>query len=186
MTTTAIGLVLTWARTSSVMKILRTAIEEEIPTPSSRFDRGGSAAIGCGSSRGPSETRPLLRSSSWVMMLALRVIRSSHNIVSTRRCLTGEPASSSYGKLRLDCYWRRPGRLRRRDPRGTTWQKGCLRGQERYGGTCNNWGCIPTKALLKNAELYHDMKDRAAEFGFAFDGLNFDWSKVIKRSRDVS
>ena len=49
--------------------------------------------------------------------------------------------------------------------------------RERYGGTCNNWGCIPTKALLKNAELYHDMKDRAAEFGFAFDALNFDWSK---------
>jgi dihydrolipoamide dehydrogenase len=32
--------------------------------------------------------------------------------------------------------------------------------KDRYGGTCNNWGCIPTKALLKNAELYHDMKDR--------------------------
>ena len=58
--------------------------------------------------------------------------------------------------------------------------------KERYGGTCNNWGCIPTKALLKNAELYHDMKDRAAEFGFEFDGLNFDWSKIVKRSRVVS
>src|SRR5262245_5328624 len=58
--------------------------------------------------------------------------------------------------------------------------------RERYGGTCNNWGCIPTKALLKNAELYHDMKDRAAEFGFAFNGLNFDWSKIVKRSRVVS
>jgi dihydrolipoamide dehydrogenase len=58
--------------------------------------------------------------------------------------------------------------------------------KDRYGGTCNNWGCIPTKALLKNAELYHDMKDRAAEFGFALDGLNFDWSKIVKRSRDVS
>jgi dihydrolipoyl dehydrogenase len=58
--------------------------------------------------------------------------------------------------------------------------------RERYGGTCNNWGCIPTKALLKNAELYHDMKDRAAEFGLAFNGLNFDWSKIVKRSRVVS
>ncbi len=58
--------------------------------------------------------------------------------------------------------------------------------KDRYGGTCNNWGCIPTKALLKNAELYHDMKDRAAEFGFAFSGLDFDWSKIVKRSRDVS
>ena len=58
--------------------------------------------------------------------------------------------------------------------------------KDRTGGTCNNWGCIPTKALLKNAELYHDMKDRAAEFGFGFDGLRFDWSKIIKRSRDIS
>ena len=58
--------------------------------------------------------------------------------------------------------------------------------KDRTGGTCNNWGCIPTKALLKNAELYHDMKDRAGEFGFELDGLRFDWSKIIKRSRDVS
>lgn len=58
--------------------------------------------------------------------------------------------------------------------------------KDRSGGTCNNWGCIPTKALLKNAELYHDMKDRAAEFGFEFNGLKFDWNKIIKRSNDVS
>ena len=58
--------------------------------------------------------------------------------------------------------------------------------KDRNGGTCNNWGCIPTKALLKNAELYHDMKDRAGEFGFELDGLKFDWSKIVKRSRDVS
>jgi len=57
---------------------------------------------------------------------------------------------------------------------------------ERGGGTCNNWGCIPTKALLKNAELYHDMKHRAAEFGFKIEGLDFDWEKIIKRSRTVS
>ena len=38
--------------------------------------------------------------------------------------------------------------------------------KDRNGGTCNNWGCIPTKALLKNAELYHDIRDRKAEFGF--------------------
>src|SRR5277367_5954444 len=42
--------------------------------------------------------------------------------------------------------------------------------KERGGGTCNNWGCIPTKALLKNAELYHTMKHRAAEFGFKSKG----------------
>lgn len=58
--------------------------------------------------------------------------------------------------------------------------------KERGGGTCNNWGCIPTKALLKNAELYHDIAHRAEEFGLKVDGLDFDWSKVIKRSRDIS
>jgi dihydrolipoamide dehydrogenase len=58
--------------------------------------------------------------------------------------------------------------------------------KERAGGTCLNWGCIPTKSLLRNAELYHLMKHRAADFGFKIDGLSFDWSKVIKRSRDVS
>ena len=58
--------------------------------------------------------------------------------------------------------------------------------KERAGGTCLNWGCIPTKSLLRNAELYHLMAHRAAEFGFKFDGLSFDWSKIIKRSRDVS
>jgi dihydrolipoamide dehydrogenase len=57
---------------------------------------------------------------------------------------------------------------------------------ERGGGTCNNYGCIPTKALLKNAELYHDIKHRAAEFGLKVEGLDFDWEKIIKRSRDVS
>ncbi len=58
--------------------------------------------------------------------------------------------------------------------------------KERAGGTCLNWGCIPTKSLLRNAELYHLMKHRAAEFGFEFTDLKYDWSKVIKRSRDVS
>src|SRR5687768_2612461 len=57
---------------------------------------------------------------------------------------------------------------------------------DRAGGTCLNWGCIPTKSLLRNAELYHLMKHRAAEFGFEFAELKYDWSKVIKRSRDVS
>lgn len=58
--------------------------------------------------------------------------------------------------------------------------------KDRGGGTCNNWGCIPTKALLKNAELYHDIKDRADEFGFKVDGLEFDWSKIVKRSRGIT
>jgi len=57
---------------------------------------------------------------------------------------------------------------------------------DRAGGTCLNWGCIPTKALLKNAELYHTVAHRAAEFGFKIEGLSFDWEKVIGRSRKVS
>jgi dihydrolipoamide dehydrogenase len=62
---------------------------------------------------------------------------------------------------------------------------GCVE-KERAGGTCLNWGCIPTKALLKNAELYHTMTHRAEEFGFKVEGVSYDWSKIIKRSRDVS
>ena len=57
---------------------------------------------------------------------------------------------------------------------------------DRAGGTCLNWGCIPTKALLKNAELFHTLSHRAKEFGFSFDNLSYDWSAVIGRSRKVS
>ena len=57
---------------------------------------------------------------------------------------------------------------------------------DRAGGTCLNWGCIPTKALLKNAELYHTLAHRAKEFGFSFDNLSYDWSAVVGRSRKVS
>lgn len=57
---------------------------------------------------------------------------------------------------------------------------------DRAGGTCLNWGCIPTKALLKNAEIYHTLTHRADEFGLTIEGLSYDWSKVIGRSRAVS
>ncbi len=57
---------------------------------------------------------------------------------------------------------------------------------ERAGGTCLNWGCIPTKSLLRNAELYQLMTNHAGDFGMTFDGLKFDWSKVIGRSRKVA
>jgi dihydrolipoamide dehydrogenase len=57
---------------------------------------------------------------------------------------------------------------------------------DRAGGTCLNWGCIPTKALLKNAELYHTMTHKAAEFGLKFDNLTYDWSAVVGRSRKVA
>ncbi len=58
--------------------------------------------------------------------------------------------------------------------------------KERAGGTCLNWGCIPTKALLRNAELFHIMKHKGAELGFTFEKLDYDWSKIIGRSRKVS
>lgn len=58
--------------------------------------------------------------------------------------------------------------------------------KERAGGTCLNWGCIPTKSLLRNAELYHLMRHRAGEFGIEFDGLRFHWDKIISRSRGVA
>src|SRR6185437_15370066 len=58
--------------------------------------------------------------------------------------------------------------------------------KERAGGTCLNWGCIPTKSLLRNAELFRLMKHRADEFGFSFDNLSYDWRKVIKRTRNVA
>lgn len=58
--------------------------------------------------------------------------------------------------------------------------------KERAGGTCLNWGCIPTKSLLRNAELFHLMKHRGGEFGLSFENLWFDWGKIIQRSRDVA
>ena len=58
--------------------------------------------------------------------------------------------------------------------------------KERAGGTCLNWGCIPTKSLLRNAELYHLLQKRAADFGFKFENLSYDWKKIISRSRSVA
>ena len=57
--------------------------------------------------------------------------------------------------------------------------------RDRLGGICLNWGCIPSKALLKSAELYNSFK-KAGEFGFSFTDLKFDFTKIIKRSRDVA
>jgi len=53
------------------------------------------------------------------------------------------------------------------------------------GGVCLNWGCIPSKSLLKNAELLNEMK-KPEEWGFSFKEFNADISKAIDRSRDVS
>ncbi len=55
-----------------------------------------------------------------------------------------------------------------------------------WGGVCLNVGCIPSKALLKNAELAHLLQHRGKEFGFSFDNLSLDYAVAHKRSRQVS
>ena len=57
--------------------------------------------------------------------------------------------------------------------------------RELLGGICLNWGCIPTKALLRTSELFHLMH-RAKEFGLKADNIGFDLDAVVKRSRGVS
>ena len=57
--------------------------------------------------------------------------------------------------------------------------------KEHLGGVCLNWGCIPSKALLRNAEIAN-LLGRGKEFGFAFDNLKLDYAVAHKRSRQVS
>ena len=57
--------------------------------------------------------------------------------------------------------------------------------KSQLGGVCLNWGCIPTKALLKNAEMYNHFK-HAEEFGISYNNLKFDFKKIIGRSRKVA
>ncbi len=57
--------------------------------------------------------------------------------------------------------------------------------REHMGGICLNWGCIPTKALLRTSEVYHLM-ERAKEFGLSADKIGFDLDAVVKRSRQVA
>ena len=57
--------------------------------------------------------------------------------------------------------------------------------RSKLGGVCLNWGCIPSKSLLANAELYEKLA-HADEWGLSFTGMNVDWSKVIGRSRGVA
>ncbi len=57
--------------------------------------------------------------------------------------------------------------------------------RDRLGGICLNWGCIPTKALLRSSEIWHLMH-RLNEFGFSADNLKFDIAKIVERSRKVS
>jgi dihydrolipoamide dehydrogenase len=53
------------------------------------------------------------------------------------------------------------------------------------GGICSNWGCIPTKALLRSAEIFHYMQ-HAKDYGLSADNVSFDAAAVIKRSRGVA
>ncbi|MCU0912392.1 MAG: dihydrolipoyl dehydrogenase, partial [Rhodobacteraceae bacterium] len=57
--------------------------------------------------------------------------------------------------------------------------------REHLGGICLNWGCIPTKAMLRSAEVYHLMH-RAKDFGLKADGVGYDLDAVVKRSRGVA
>ena len=57
--------------------------------------------------------------------------------------------------------------------------------REHLGGICLNWGCIPTKAMLRSAEVFHLMH-RAKEFGLKADGIGYDLDGVVKRSRKVA
>ncbi|MFN2235902.1 MAG: dihydrolipoyl dehydrogenase [Anaerolineales bacterium] len=58
--------------------------------------------------------------------------------------------------------------------------------KEWLGGVCLNIGCVPSKSLLKNAEIAHTLRKRDREFGFKFDNLELDYSVAVKRSRQVS
>lgn len=58
--------------------------------------------------------------------------------------------------------------------------------KEWLGGVCLNIGCIPSKALLKNAELAHTLRERSAEFGIGFENLKLDYGAAVNRSRQVS
>jgi dihydrolipoamide dehydrogenase len=57
--------------------------------------------------------------------------------------------------------------------------------REHMGGICLNWGCIPTKAMLRSSEVYHLMQ-RAKEFGLSAQGIDYDLDAVVARSRAIA
>ncbi|MBN2548393.1 MAG: dihydrolipoyl dehydrogenase [Anaerolineales bacterium] len=65
-------------------------------------------------------------------------------------------------------------------------QKVAIVDKQWLGGVCLNVGCIPSKSLLKNAEVAHTLRERGKEFGFSFENLTLDFSAAVKRSRQVS
>ncbi len=65
-------------------------------------------------------------------------------------------------------------------------QKVAIVDKQWMGGVCLNIGCIPSKSLLKNAEVAHTLRERGKDFGFSFDNLKLDYSVAFKRSRSNS
>jgi dihydrolipoamide dehydrogenase len=65
-------------------------------------------------------------------------------------------------------------------------QKVVIIDKQWLGGVCLNVGCIPSKALLKNAEVAYTLRERGKEFGFSFENLVLDYAAAVKRSRQVS
>jgi len=65
-------------------------------------------------------------------------------------------------------------------------QKTAIIDKQWLGGVCLNVGCIPSKALLKNAEVAHTLRERGREFGFSYENIQLDYSAAVKRSRQIS
>jgi len=65
-------------------------------------------------------------------------------------------------------------------------QKTAIIDKQWLGGVCLNVGCIPSKSLLRNADVANILRERGKEFGFSFENLNLDYSVAVKRSRQVS
>lgn len=65
-------------------------------------------------------------------------------------------------------------------------QKTAIVDKQWMGGVCLNVGCIPSKSLLKNADVAHTLRERGKELGFSFDNLKLDYPVAVKRSRQVS
>jgi dihydrolipoamide dehydrogenase len=65
-------------------------------------------------------------------------------------------------------------------------QKTAIVDKQWLGGVCLNVGCIPSKSLLRNAEIAHILRERGKDFGFSFDNLELDYSAAFKRSRQNS
>jgi dihydrolipoamide dehydrogenase len=65
-------------------------------------------------------------------------------------------------------------------------QKVAIVDKQWLGGVCLNVGCIPSKSLLKNAEIAHTLRERGKDFGFSFENLKLDYGVAVKRSRQNS